>query len=194
MGSGMKDNLRPIKDFEGLYSITSDGRIWSHGRDAILGKTGARSFPAKWLKSSPDAYGYRIAKLRKEGRQYTLKVHRLVLETWVGSAPTPDHVVNHKDFVRDNNHVDNLEWVTQKENVRHTVDQGRHFSPFGDRGGEKHHKAKFTVEQILKVRLERSKGVTYKSLAERYGVAISTIFSVCRHESWKMCPNEWVPG
>lgn len=50
-----------------------------------------------------------------------IRVHNIICKAYNGSKPSLSHIVNHKDFNRSNNKPDNLEWVTQKENVRHAL-------------------------------------------------------------------------
>ena len=63
--------------------------------------------------------GYRIINLCKDGQQKSFFVHRLVALTFLGEPSSPDLVVNHKDGNKLNNIPENLEWVTQIENMHH---------------------------------------------------------------------------
>ena len=64
-------------------------------------------------------HGYNIIKLYKDGHQKSNFVHRLVALTFLGEPSSPDLVVNHKDGNKLNNIPENLEWITQEENMHH---------------------------------------------------------------------------
>lgn len=70
-----------------------------------------------------DSHGYRAVELCINNNRYTVGVHRLVALAFI---PNPENKpeVNHKDRNRSNNNVDNLEWVTQSENVAHAYRNG----------------------------------------------------------------------
>jgi hypothetical protein len=104
-----KLKFTPIKDYP-MYRIGTDGRVWSETNDIIL-------------KQHLNDRGYVNAYLSKEGKVKTLRVHRLVAEHFI---PNPDNKpeVNHKDGDKTNNHVDNLEWVTRRENRQHAWNLG----------------------------------------------------------------------
>lgn len=70
-----------------------------------------------------DTNDYLCTDLYQHGERSTRRVHRLVAEAFI---PNPDNKpeVNHRDGCKTNNHVDNLEWVTKKENCRHAWDNG----------------------------------------------------------------------
>ena len=97
--------MTTIKDFPN-YSITKDGKIYSHKRKRFI------------IPSQSDGY-YRTIISNDEGKKHYL-IHRLVAETFI---PNPDNKfqVNHKNKDIKNNRVDNLEWVTDKENKIHAV-------------------------------------------------------------------------
>jgi len=69
---------------------------------------------------TPD--GYLFCKVDRDRRK---GVHRLVLEAWGGLCPE-GFQANHKDFDTKNNHIENLEWVSQRANLHHCMDADRH--------------------------------------------------------------------
>lgn len=94
---------RPIKDMPGYY-ITNDGRVWSdHKQD--------------W-KDFKYINGYPSVILYKNNHGYNFLVHRLVAEAFI---PNPNNYpqVNHKNEIRTDNRVENLEWVTAKANINY---------------------------------------------------------------------------
>lgn len=93
---------KPIKGWEGYYTITNDGRVYS-----------IRS--GRYLNKGFDKDGYRLVTLSVDNIKRTYRVHRLVAETFIEN-PDNKTEVNHKDFNRQNNWFENLEWVTQEEN------------------------------------------------------------------------------
>jgi hypothetical protein len=96
------DIWKPIKDYENLYEISTQGKIRSlHNRYGIN----------KLLKSSKNSKGYRVVTLCKDKKQKTFTVHKLVAAAFI---PNPNNYpcVNHKNENKDDNSVDNLEWCT----------------------------------------------------------------------------------
>jgi hypothetical protein len=98
-----------IKNYEGLYQISNLGMVRSLPR---------RSTQGGILKLGLNRDGYYHVSLSKNSVRETLKVHRLVAENFV---PNPENksCVNHKDGIKVNNEVVNLEWCTHKENSTH---------------------------------------------------------------------------
>jgi len=154
---------KPINRFEGLYSIYDCGVIYSHKTKKIL-------------NPSKDKRGYLILSLYKDGKSYPKKIHRLVLQAFVPN-PEDKPCCNHKDGDKNNNHVNNLEWVTYKENEIHARKTGLS-------GGEKHWLAKFKKEDIIEIRNSYPQN-TLKELAQRYNVAIFTIWNIVNYQTWK---------
>lgn len=98
------DFIRPIKNYEGLYYVSRAGGILSVVSKPCI------------LKPVPDRAGYESIFLYKNKKRETRKIHRIVAQTFI---PNPEHLpcVNHKDEVKNNNNVDNLEWCTHKYNI-----------------------------------------------------------------------------
>ncbi|KKK68103.1 hypothetical protein LCGC14_2947450, partial [marine sediment metagenome] len=89
--------LKPIEGYEGLYSVTPDGRVWSKPRHGTKGG---------WLKPYKDKDGYMIAPLRKNRKQKHEKIHRLVAQAYI---PNPGNkpFINHLSGVKNDNRVEN---------------------------------------------------------------------------------------
>ena len=98
----MKEIWRSIKDYEGLYEVSSWGRVRSLKR-------------GKFLKLQISCWGYLRVELNKNGKGIKHSVHRLVTEAFI---PNPNNYpqVNHKDENKLNNHADNLEWCQPEYN------------------------------------------------------------------------------
>ncbi len=105
--------VKPIPGYEGLYSATSDGRIYRHTR---------RRVKAGFVKIRTNTEYARIP-LWKDGLTTWHHVHRLVAFAFL-SNPFNKPQVNHKNFNKHDNSVENLEWVTWRENWNHARDNG----------------------------------------------------------------------
>ena len=105
---------REVKGFEGLYEVSNRGRIKSLPRlDSMNRKVRERI-----MATTYDWQGYEHVKLNKDGKSYTKYVHRLVAEAFIPN-PMKKETVNHKDEIKAHNYVENLEWMTMKENANY---------------------------------------------------------------------------
>lgn len=116
------EDWKPVVGYEGRYEVSSLGRVRSLDR-----KTAHKAYTAyregKMLCQSPDKDGYMLLRMCK-GRCIIKRVHRLVAQAFI---PNPENkpCINHIDNNPSNNNVENLEWVTYKENAAHRDKQGR---------------------------------------------------------------------
>jgi len=108
---------KDIIDYEGIYQVSNFGNVKSLSRIIFnKGKYPVTS-KEKILKPAIDSHGYLHLNLFKNGKRKTRSIHQLVAETFLNHIPCGHKlVVNHKDFNILNNHVNNLEIVTNREN------------------------------------------------------------------------------
>jgi len=104
----MKEEWKFIKGYENIYKISSHGRV-----ESFYGKGMVRRTPL-------NKNGYCVIRLHKDKQAKNHAVHRLVAEAFIPNTKGKE-CVNHKDANKTNNKVDNLEWVSQLENIAHAV-------------------------------------------------------------------------
>ena len=113
----MREEWRGIKDYKGLYQVSNTGKVKSLERTVRCAR-GYKIVPEKILEGYDNGNGYLYVKLCKEGKRKQYRINRLVAQAFLEN-PQNLPEVNHKDKIRTNNHVENLEWVTKSENTFH---------------------------------------------------------------------------
>lgn len=117
----MKEVWKDIPGYEGYYQASNLGRIKSLERKIEYSNQQDRIMKEKIMKLNPTTRGYIRICLRKEGIAKNHFVHRLITSTFIGESNLQ---VNHIDGVKTNNNIDNLEYVTNQENIAHAVKIG----------------------------------------------------------------------
>ena len=100
---------KPVKGFEELYDVSSLG--------AVRSKRTLRDGKPLVMAQKTDKYGYKAIKLSCNGKAKHITIHKLVAEAFL--YPYSGEQVNHIDGNKTNNCVNNLEWCTGLENMRH---------------------------------------------------------------------------
>ena len=143
---------KPIKDYEGLYEVSNLGRVKS------LNYRGTRK--ERILKNTERSNGYLAIGLIKNGKTKMFRVHRLVAEAFI---PNPENkpCVDHINTIRDDNRVENLRWVTYKENNNNPLTKKKYSENHREQDGENHPMyGKHHTEETKKKISEAKKGKT----------------------------------
>lgn len=163
--------MRPIKGYEGLYSITEDGKVWSHSK--------YRGEDGKFLRTWQKPNKYLSATLYKEGYR-TFLVHRLVGIAYIKNPKTLPQI-NHINGIRDDNRVENLEWVNNSGNMQNAILRGTF-----QRKGSKHPLSKLTEKQVKRIRQIYRQGMkNQQEIATSFGITKSLVSQITLGKIWK---------
>lgn len=167
------EKWKDVKGYEGIYKISNRGRVMSF----------ITRWPSKLhriLKHNKNNHGYHKVDLYKAKKRHPFLVHRLVLAAFIEPSPK-DKETNHKDGDKNNNNVNNLEWVTSSENNFHAYKIGLQ-KPRNLRA-EANPNVKLSWPQVIVIR--SLKGInSQRKLAKRYGVCKSTIGWIHQGKHW----------
>lgn len=119
---------KEVPGYEGYYEVSNMGNVRSMTRTVTKSNGVQQTRVSRMLPKKETADGYWDVRLCRDAIRKGYRVHRLVAMAFL---PPPDgniddYEVHHKDANRKNNCLDNLEWVTHVENVRHSVECGTH--------------------------------------------------------------------
>jgi len=136
------------------YEVSTLGNVRriTGGQGAVAGRL---------LKGKMSSLGYQLVHLHKKNKP----VHRLVMLAFVGPS---DLSVNHKNGIKTDNRLVNLEYCTHSQNQKHAYETGLRTHAFGNQTGIRNRQAKLTPTQVLAIREETG---SCRTLANRFGVS-----------------------
>lgn len=177
------EQWKDIQGFEGIYRVSNIGRIKTLTREVSKKMFGGSV--CKYIRfgkiMAPDLVdGYHQITLSKKGAKKRFKVHRLVALVFVDN-PDNKPFVNHIDADRTNNHFQNLEWCTSKENAQHCANLGRVSNNLPHQRGEQINTAKLKEEDV--VQIKRS-GKSNAELGRIFGVSKAAIRFIKIGKNW----------
>lgn len=177
----MTERWLPIPNFP-LYEISSMGRVKSRERTyQRMDWRGVSKQNIIWMQRILGGWVHtqngkpvsRMVALRKDGKTYCERVHRLVLNAFVGKQP-PGMECCHWDGNCLNNHLENLRWDTHLSNQQDSIRHGTKVNP-PVHYGERHHNATLTDKQIQEIRDTPVCRGTKAALARIYHVTQTSI-------------------
>jgi len=156
-----------VVGYEGLYEVSNLGRV--------------RNSKGHVMKPRLSKKKYHRVNLCQGGERKTFWLHRLVLEAFIGKPPEEKYECNHKNGDKIDNRVENLEYVSGSENVRHS------YSELNRKGSGACVGQKLTPEQVHCIRASKASGTV---LADMYKVSDTTISQIRNGKIWQHLP--WV--
>lgn len=179
------EEWRAVVGYEGVYIVSSLGRV---KRVAEIPGKGRSSCKVLGLTRHPA--GYAMVRLYLQGERGSWLVHRLVAAAFIGDCQAGMEV-NHKNGIKADNRLNNLEYCTPRENILHSYRAGLRAPTEGERSGrrtkpeatahgDRHGRTKIKDADVPRVFELRKKGLSYSRIAEVFGVSgtqIGTILS-----------------
>ena len=168
------EEWKDVDGYDGEYEISNLGRVRSN-----------KGLHSRILKQRTMYLGYKCSLLSKEGRRKSFLTHRLVAIHFIGDFKNERKEVNHKDGDKTNNTLENLEWVTHAENMKHSKENGLAKGGVGERNN----KAKLTEMQVLAIDTLLKSDFTPQFIAPNFGVLPTNIYDIKNGKIWA-----WLTG
>jgi hypothetical protein len=173
----MNEIWKPVVGYEGIYEVSDAGRV--KRVVPAQGQRGTGGILHSWISNT----GYAMVALCKNGKAKTRSVHSEVAAAFIGPRPKGLDV-NHKNGIRSDPRLENLEYLTRAENCQYSYRVlGAKNNTFS---GEASGKAKLTAHQVIEIRkLHTGKYGSLTHLGRMFGVSKHTILQVVNRRTWR---------
>lgn len=175
------ETWKPVLGFKGLYEVSDLGGIRRTARPRCDGAGFLKQRP---LKPRIGLLGYLHVGLCKDGKVVQRKVHRLVLEAFVGPQPPNHYACHYPDPTPGNCALSNLMWGTWHTNFKHRAEQGT--AGIAARN-EQHGMAKLTQAEVNEIRRHRKQGASYLEIVKLLSgrISISQVGRIVQGINWR---------
>lgn len=162
---------KKIEGYEDYY-VTNEGEIIS-----------LKYNKKRILKKYINKRGYYYVRLSKNGKAKSKSIHRFVALAFIEN-PNNYEQVNHIDGNKKNNNVDNLEWCSSHQNMRHAIDTGLCIPPVFK--GSNHGMAKLTEDDVIEIKkLIKENKLKSSEIGKIFNVSKGTINHIKSGKTWK---------
>lgn len=167
-----------IDGFDGVFKISNLGRVKRIECIRQHPRYGQSKFKEKIFSVHINTGGYPDVTLQHNGIRKTFRVHRLVAAAFI---PNPENkvTVNHKNGIKTDNSVENLEWNTNSENTKHSYRMGLQ----ADRRGENSW-SKLKEQDVKTIKALLYAGCNHRMLAEQFNISRPTITAISGKRLW----------
>jgi hypothetical protein len=136
----------------------------------------------KIMKLHPDKDGYWVLNLSSNGHKRSMRVHRLVAEAFIWTNDTT-LTVNHINGIKEDNTVENLEWLSNIDNIKHAFRTG--LTPINPKG-ERSRRSKLTNTDANQIREWISNNThTRKEIADMFNICLSSVSNIINYKTYK---------
>lgn len=158
----------PIKDYEESYHVSFFGRVKS------LGASGSgKSKVDIIMKDANNGRGYRYVTLMKDNKRKNFYIHKLVVEAFL-PLDSERLDINHKNGIKWDNHISNLERCSKSENMIHA-----------GKNGLMNYWRRINKEDILELRRLDKMGMSRKDLALKFNISRPQVHRIIHLQAWK---------
>jgi hypothetical protein len=168
---------KDISGYEGYYQISNNCVVKSIDRYVNVKSGFKRLLKGRLMRpyTGRDGYVYYLLTVNKISKH--VPAHRLLAIAFIDN-PENKPEVNHKDTIRTNNSIGNLEWVTARENIQHSIKTGTNTQCLP---GSNNPASKLTEKQVLEIR--KANG-SHSSIASLYHVSRRTVGFIKTKQRW----------
>lgn len=184
----MEEQWKAVEGFSGKYEVSSLGNLRSVDRTVVQKSPTGNGVSVRYLKGcqlklkkTKQGY-YEISFCAKKSKKVTKRVHQLVATAFISNPYNKPHI-NHINGIKTDNRVENLEWVTPKENVQHAIKNNL----IGYLFGEDHQNTHLTKEDVEFIRNNykyRSKEWNTTTLSKKFGISLQTVLNIVNKKVW----------
>ena len=168
---------KDIEGYIGFYQVSNLGRVKSLERK-VTSRNGLMKVRERILKQVIETKGYYASSLSKLGRHRLISTHRLVAIAFLDNANSLLEV-NHKNGIKTDNNVDNLEWTTRSRNMVHAFKTG-----LASKLGSKNQNSLLTEGDVTWIKEMLRNGVKDRAVGDVFNVSKDVIRQIRRGKNW----------